>query len=63
MNSPMSTTSTSNPHASSWRPTDGGEAAITTVEPTTTELAQKASISSSPRTSGSGTSASTTLQP
>ena len=32
---------TSKPHASSWRPTRGGQAGITMVVPTTTELAQK----------------------
>ena len=56
-------TTTSKPHASSWRPTRGGHDGITTVVPTTTELATNASVSSSSSTSGSGTSASITLTP
>ena len=41
-NSSTGDTTTSKPHASSWRPTRGGHDGITTVVPTTTELAQKA---------------------
>jgi hypothetical protein len=62
-NSPTSQATTSKPHASSWRPTRTGVAGITTVLPTTTELAQNPSASSSSSHSGSGTRASTTFRP
>ena len=51
------------PHASSWRPTRGGTDGMTMLRPTTTELAQNVSASSSVSHSGSGTRASTTLRP
>ena len=62
-NSSTGLSTTSKPHASSWRPTRGGVLGITIVGPTTTELAQNVSASSSSSHSGSGTSASITLRP
>src|SRR5207248_3096587 len=56
-NSSTLATATSNPHASSWRPTRGGHDGMTTRLSTTTELATKANASPSSSTSGSGATA------